>query len=112
MQIRPTIAAVLLLLCTSVSAQFVTVELAHEVPLTEFVVPVTQNGTLNFRECEGCTSYSARLTPSTIYIVNGNRVELAEFRTQVNAARSRENRSVTILQHLETNTVTSIRIKI
>jgi hypothetical protein len=112
MQIRITIAAVLVLLCTSVSAQFMTVELAHEVPLNEFVIPVTQNGTLNFRECSDCKSFSARLTPNTQYIINGNQVELSEFRKQVTAARSRSNRSVTVVQHLETNTVTSIETTI
>ena len=112
MRIRITITAVLVLLCTSVSAQFMTVELAHEVPLSEFVVPVTQNGTLNFKQCADCKTFSARLTPSTRYVINDAQVELQEFRKQITAIRNRGNKTVTVLQHLETNTVTLIEIRI
>ncbi len=112
MQIRTTFTAILLLICGSVSAQFMTIELAHEIPLSGFVAPVSQNGTLTFRGCPDCKTFSSRLTPSTIFLVNEIQVELSEFRQKVAAARSQDNHGVVVVQHLETNTVTSILIKI
>ncbi|MGI9204304.1 MAG: hypothetical protein ACR2Q3_09865 [Woeseiaceae bacterium] len=112
MQIRITIATALALMLTNVSvvAQFRTIELAHEVPLTEFVVPVTQNGTLTFRGCPDCKSFSSRLTPNTLYIVNKQPVSLQEFRKQVTSVGDRSDYSLTVVQHLETNTVSKVSI--
>ena len=112
MQIRITLATVLLMIAATAQAQFMTVELAHEVPLSEFVVPVTQNGNLNFRSCADCKSFSSRLTPSTRYIINAQDVELQEFRKRVTAARSGRERTLTVLQHLETNTITLVEIQL
>ena len=114
MQIRTTIAAALMLMLMSVSvtAQFRTIELAHEVPLTEFVVPVTQNGTLNFRACAGCQSVSSRLTPNTLYVINKQEVSLHEFRKQVTSVGDRSEYYLTIVQHLETNTITKVSIRL
>lgn len=112
MQIRITITAVLMLLCAAASAQFMTVELAHEVPLSGFVVPVTQNGSITFRGCQDCKSFTVQLTPRTRYLVNEQAVELQDFRQQVQRVRNRGERTLTILQHLETNTVTLISVQI
>jgi len=114
MQIRNTIAAalILVLMSVSVSAQFRTIELAHEVPLTEFVVPVTQNGMLSFRSCADCESFSSRLTPNTLYVINKQPVSLQEFRKQVTSVSDRNNYYLTVVQHLETNTVTKVSIKL
>lgn len=108
MKFRLTTASMLLLLSLSVSAQFQTLQLAHEVPGTFFTVPVTQNGTLNFRSCDNCEQFSARLTPQTRFIVDSQPVQLKEFRAAVLGVRDRESYIVTILQHLDSNTITSI----
>lgn len=114
MQIRIAIAAALIIMLMSVSvgAQFRTIELAHEVPLTEFVVPVTQNGMLSFRGCEECESFSSRLTPNTLYVINKQPVSLQEFRKQVTSVGDRSKYYLTVVQHLETNTVTKVSIKL
>lgn len=114
MQTRTPIAAAVLLILISVSAiaQFRTIELAHEVPLTEFVVPVTQNGTLTFRGCPDCESFSSRLTPKTLYVINKQPVTLQEFRKQVTGVSDRSRYFLTVVQHLETNTVTKVSIKL
>ena len=112
MKIRITIATAFMLMCAAVSAQFMTVELAHEVSLSEFVVPVSQNGSLNFRACSDCKSFTARLTPRTRYIINNKDVELQEFRQRLGGVHNRDEHALTILQHLETNTVTYISISL
>lgn len=112
MQFRIKLAMAILLFSTTAVAQFRTVELAHEIPLSGFVVPVTQNGNLNFRACPDCTAFSARLTPNTRYVINKEDLSLQEFRTRLSNVRNREDRIITVLQHLETNTVTRISIKL
>lgn len=112
MKIQLTSAIAVLLLSFSVSAQFQTLQLAHEVPVSQFVVPVTQNGTLNFKSCDECEQFSARLTPQTRFIVNRKNVELKEFRAAVLGLRSRRDDTIVILQHLDSNTITSISVEI
>jgi hypothetical protein len=112
MQIRITVAAALLLTCATAFAQFKTTQLAHEVPLSEFVVPVTQNGILNFRLCADCESISSTLTSETRYIINRQDVELSEFRNRLAVVRERSTRILTVLQKLDTNTVTLVSIQL
>jgi len=112
MQIRITIAAALLLTCATAFAQFRTTQLAHEVPLNGFVVPITQNGILNFRVCENCEGISSKLTPETRYIINRQDVELSEFRSRLSVVRERGNRTLTVLQKLDTNTITLVSIQL
>lgn len=112
MKLRLTLASTLLLFSLSVSAQFQTLQLAHEVPVDMFVVPVTSNGNLNFRSCEECEMFTARLTPQTQYLVDGKPVDLQRFRAAVLSIRNRSGRYLTLLQHLESNTITSIEVQI
>lgn len=112
MHVRCKLFATLLLVCTSVSAQFRTVQLAHEIPLSEFFAPVTQNGVLNYRACSECAALRSRLTVKTRYIINDQDVALPEFRARLVALREREDRILTVLQHLETNTVTLVSIRL
>lgn len=112
MRNRTIIAAALILFCAGASAQFKTIELAHEIDLADFVVPVTTSGVVNIRVCETCESIKSRLTPNTRFVINKQNVGLQEFRSRLAAVRDRSSRSLTILQHLETNTVTSIAIRL
>ena len=112
MHIRFSIFATLLIVSTAVSAEFRTKQLAHEVPLSEFVAPVTQNGILNYRACANCDSLSSRLTVATRYIINNQDVALPEFRSRLVGLDERETRILTVLQHLETNTVTLVSIQL
>lgn len=92
--------------------QFQIVELAHEVPLSEFVVPVTRNGNLTFRSCGDCKSFTARMTPQTRYIINDQDVDLREFRERVIPLGRSADHYLTVLQHVQDNTVTFISIDI
>ena len=112
MKFRTLVAGLLFSLALSANAQFQTMQLAHEVPLNQFVVPVTQNGTLNFRSCSDCQSFSSRLTPQTRFTVNGNAVQLSDFRNAVQNVRNKSTKTVTIVQHLDSNTITLISIAI
>ena len=112
MHIRISLFAALLMLCVSVSADFRTRQLAHEIPLSEFVAPVTQNGILSYRACAECDAMSSRLTVATRYVINNQDVDLPEFRSRLVGLDERETRILTVLQHLETNTVTLVSIRL
>jgi hypothetical protein len=112
MRITAALLTAILYFQSSAFGQFTIVELAHEIPLTEFTVPVTRNGTLNFRQCSDCKQFSARMTPQTRFIVNDQDVDLKEFRERVLALGRSEEHVLTILQHVEKNTVTFISISI
>lgn len=110
MTIRALFITILLTLSFSASADFKTIQRAYEVNLSTFNVPVTHNGVISFKECETCESISARLTGQTQFIINGKAVELKEFRKQVFQVRDRSKEWVTVLHHLEADTVTSISV--
>lgn len=110
MQIQKLTILALLAWSIPAAADFKTVSLASEVPLTEFNVPVTNNGVISYRECAECEIYRGRMTPATRFRVNGEHVELREFRERVLSVRDRATKTVVILRHLESQTITSISI--
>lgn len=111
MKKRALFAAIILTLSVSASADFKTISRAYEVPLSIFNVPVTHTGTISFGECRDCQFVSARLTVNTQFVVNGISVELKDFRAQAFQVRDRASTAVTVLHHLETNTITSISMR-
>ena len=104
--------AIAIFLSFSASADFTTVERAYEVPLNTFNVPVTHNGVISFSECAECESISARLTGNTLFLVNGKAVELKDFRAEVFQVRDRASKAITVLHHLESDTISSISISL
>ena len=108
MKFRALFAAALVSVSLSATADFRTISRAYEVPLNIFNVPVTYNGVITFSECAECTSISARLTNNTQFIVNGRAVTLKDFRAEAFQVRNRASTFLTILHHLESDTVKSI----
>ncbi len=110
MKFRAFLLAVTVCLSLPVAADFRTVAQAYEVPLSGFSVPVTHNGIITFSECATCPSHSGRLTGDTQFIVNGKAVELKEFRKRLFHVRDRQSEIVTVVHHLETDTIKSISV--
>jgi hypothetical protein len=114
MIIKKFIAITLLglaLLSTQAVATFgPVVSKAYEVALSDFRAPTTANGGIAFRECEDCTLQTVRVTAGTRYSVNGKSLKLAAFREMIAAVRKREDALVTVLHHLETDTIESINV--
>ncbi len=86
-------------------ADFKTVARAYEVKLNDFRAPVTTSGSLAMRECSECPMQSLRVTPDTRYRVNGNAVDLKEFRRLVLAVRDRNRPDLVVKHHLESDRV-------
>jgi hypothetical protein len=100
------------LLCTAFPAtsmsQGQVVSQAYEILLNNFQAPVSASSTIVFKECDTCESKYARVTEATVYSINGKSVRLEDFRVAMLQTDDRENAAVTILHHLESNTVESI----
>jgi hypothetical protein len=112
MYIRKLLVASLVMLSLSAAADFTTVDLGYEVALSDMTVPVTSSGSLVFKECEDCDAKTIRMTPETRFIVNGRTVKLKDFRKQVFQTHDRSSVPVTIMHHLDSDTVASVSVKL
>jgi len=113
MKMKFLIVAAILSLSLPAMAEFVTVSRAYEIALGDLTAPLTVNSKMMFSECSECDSRSIRVTPNTRYAINGRRMGLEKFR----AALERIDRidhpnkvPVTVLHHLESNTVVSVSV--
>lgn len=83
---------------------------AYEVALNNLRLPGSPNGTLAFRTCDECDTLTIRVTVGTNYVVNQESVELKDFRQSLARVGDRAAAMVIVMHHLETDTVTSVRI--
>lgn len=110
MNIKSMITAVVLSLSLAAGAQVVSQ--AYEVALGDFRAPATPNGSAAFKECDSCERMLVRVTAATRYAINGRTVQLDDFRDAIKQARHRENAPVTVLHHLESDTIQSIAVSL
>jgi len=112
MNIKSIFAIALLSLGFSLAATGQVVSQAYEVALSEFRPPATENGSVGFRECADCERKLVRVTPGTRYAINGKTVRLDDFRRAVSQAGDREDKTVVVLHHLESDTVTLLDVSL
>lgn len=112
MNIRTLLLAILVCASLPAAADFRTVKRAIEVTLSDLQVPVTPSGSLIFKECDTCESRIIPMTRNTQFRVNGKDVGLKEFRKNVLAVRDRDSETIVVLHDLETNTITSVSVRI
>jgi len=110
MTIKTTFIIALLGLSLPAAAEFQTVSLAYEIALSDFRAPASANGGVVFKECSTCEQKSVRATPDTSYLVNGRSLELAKFREAVARVSDRDGTTLTVLHHLESDTIVSIKV--
>lgn len=108
MHIRTLLALVLIGLSLSAAADFTTVTEAYEVTSGDMRLPRNVGGTLTFKRCADCDSQTILVNSRTRYIIDGRDVELTEFKERMAGVR---NESVTVLHHLESNTITAIKVR-
>lgn len=112
MKIKTLLIATLFCLSLSAAADFRVTEQAYEIPLSEFLAPTTANGAVAFKECADCTRMRVRVTSDTRYSVNGRAVRLDDFRKAVLQVDNREKTPVTVLHHLESDTIVALSVSI
>ena len=111
MTIRTVFLALLLGFCLPAAANFEVVSKAHEVSLADLRLPGNANGTLSFRPCATCDYETVRVTAATVYEANKRAVELEDFRTALGNIRNRREVTVTVLHHLESDTIKAVRVR-
>ncbi len=109
MHIPKLIALVLIGLSFSATADFTTLTEAYEVDVSELRMPRNAGGTLTFRQCADCESLTLLVNSRTRYVLNDRDVELTEFKERIAGAR---NETATVLHHLESNTITAVKIRL
>jgi hypothetical protein len=110
MHIRTLLATALLGISLAAGAEFTTIERAYEVPLSLLRVPASNSGTVAFRECAECEEIRSPVTADTAFLINGQPVLLKELRKSLFRIRDRESEIVTVRRHLQSNTITAIKV--
>ena len=112
MNIKTLVAVTLICLGMSASAEDRVISVAYEVDISDFTAPVTAHGGADFTPCGSCERIIVRVTPATRYSINGKSVRLEDFRIAVRQASDPDEKDVTVLHHLESDTIKSINVSI
>ncbi len=112
MHIPKLLILVLLGLSVSAVADFRTITEAYEVGLTDLRLPGTEGGTLAIDECDDCDALTLRVTAATRYVLNDRDVTLAQFKKAVSRIINRGDVVVDVFHHLESNTVTAVKVSL
>ncbi len=110
MHIRKLLVLVLLGLSLAAAADFRTITEAYEVYLSDLRLPGSENGTLTFKQCSNCEAQTLRVTSKTRYLINDRDFALADFKEQLKRVRKRNDQNVSVLHHLESNTIKAIKV--
>ncbi len=110
MQLRQLLALVLLGLSLAAAADFRTITEAYEVDLSDLRLPGSENGMLTFKQCSDCEAQTLRVSGKTRYVLNDRDFALAEFKEQLKRVRNRKDQIVSVLHHLESNTIKAIKV--
>ena len=92
------------------NAEFRTITRAYEIALSDMRVPGTSSGSLIFKKCADCESQVVLMTNRTQFIVNGQDVGIKEFRKNIFRVRDRRREVIIVKHHLESDTITSLRV--
>jgi hypothetical protein len=77
----------------------------YEISLSNFTAPATANGGVTFKECDDCNRRTVRVVSGTRYAINGKTVRLEDFRKAILQVPDREAASLTVLHHIESDTI-------
>lgn len=113
MDLRAVVAIVALALALPAGAEIITEVDAVETTAGNLRVPVSNNGRLSFKACDGACDADfvmARLTPATTFMVRGARVDFAGFRKEFYNLRAGQDVYALVTHHIEKNTITSVQI--
>jgi hypothetical protein len=110
MKLRLFIAALTLGLALPVAADFVTIQQAYEVALSDVRLPRSASGTIAYKTCATCSYQTKQIDASTRWLVDGKAVPLKKFREAVQRVTNPGEQPVTVLHHLEMNRVTQVSV--
>ena len=113
MHIHRLLALVLLgLSLSATAADFRTVTEVYEIDLVNARMPATEGGTLAIKQCDDCDAQLLRATAATRYVLNKQNVTLAEFKNALISVTNRKDVIIDVFHHLESDTVTAVKVKL
>ena len=92
------------------AAEIRTILDAREAKPSNMTVPTSVNSRVSFRSCDECDVSTARLTPATVFTVNGEVMEFAAFRQALLVVRRQGEGYALIQIDTQTNTVKSLQV--
>lgn len=110
MHTRKLLVLMLLGLSVTAAADFRTITEVHEVDLRFLRLPGTTSGTLSIAACADCNARTIRVSFATQYLLNRRTVSLADFKRAVAKVTNRGDTVVDVSHHLESDTVTRVRV--
>jgi hypothetical protein len=110
MKLKLFIIAMCLGMALPATADYVTIERAYEVALSDVRLPRSENGTIAYKECRTCEMRTTRVDVDTRWLVNGKAVSLKKFREAISHVADRDKEAVSVLHHLERNRVTAVSV--
>lgn len=110
MNIRKLLIILLLSASLPAIADFTVVARAYEIALINFQAPATANGGISFKRCDDCDRIRLQVNPATHYSINGTTVRLEKFRKVLLHVNDRNQPTVVVKHHLESDTVVSISV--
>jgi hypothetical protein len=84
----------------------------YEISLSKFRAPATANSNVVFQECDKCNRMNVRVTDGTRYTVNGKAVRLEDFKKAISRVSDRDKVTLTVLHHLESDTIEMIAVSL
>lgn len=112
MKIKTLMSVTLLCLGQLAFGQGVILSQGYEVSLSKFQAPATANGGVAFQECDDCNRMSVRVTNGTRYSINGKAVRLEDFKKAISQVQNRDEVTLTVLHHLESDTIEMIAVSL
>jgi len=83
---------------------------ARELKPSNMTVPTSANSRLSFRDCDSCDVETVRLTPATVFTVNGEAMEFAVFRNAMLVLRQRGKGYALVSIDTKSNTVMRLQV--
>ena len=102
------IISLLLLMGTSAIAQDYAPTRTYEVLVNSVRLPTGPSGTITVKECDDCDYETYRVTPRTIYAVDGKNMRLDDFRLAIEALRVDPSIAVNVRRDIQSNTIIKV----
>jgi hypothetical protein len=108
MKTKLFLTAAALLLTAPAIAEFTLVTEGAETVLADVRLPRNDHGTIAYKPCEGCDFVTRRVAPDARWEINGKAVTLPQFRKRTEQLADRDDHTVTVTRHIESNRITLV----
>ncbi len=83
---------------------------AHEVLITDLLLPTYTTGTISFKECNTCKTHTINVNTATQYYLNDVSIPLSDFSRELTLIVRKDKTTATVMHHLESDTITTVHV--